>query len=209
VTRAIAILAALLVAAAPAGARPRPAAKKGPAKAKVRASAATPRSKGAKHARAAARGWRARPSQAADVAPGRPPHEGAPVEPAGVPAEWLAPATPPPPPAGEAPAPAPLCDPSPWLGVNAEDRNGTFRFRLTRTCVPAGTVLFQFRNNDLADHNLWAEGVLPARAPRRIVDQTPGETTVQASAQMDAGEWRLYCSFAGHETMSRTIDVTS
>ncbi|HEX2085376.1 MAG TPA: hypothetical protein VHF89_06815, partial [Solirubrobacteraceae bacterium] len=111
------------------------------------------------------------------------------------------------PPTAPAAAAVQLCDPSPWLGVIAEDAGG-FRFRLTRTCVPSGTVLFQFRNNDLADHNLWAEGVDPAAPPRRVVEDTPGETVVRASATLPAGRWRLYCSFAGHEAMSRLVDVT-
>ncbi|MDQ3739449.1 MAG: hypothetical protein M3389_00770, partial [Actinomycetota bacterium] len=105
------------------------------------------------------------------------------------------------------PAPTVPCDPSPWLGVIAEDVGG-FRFRLTRTCVPAGTVVFQFRNRDLSDHNLWAEGVAPAAAERRIVADTPGETVEEASAQLTAGTWRLYCSLPGHEAMSRLVDVT-
>jgi hypothetical protein len=130
--------------------------------------------------------------------------EVAPVAPAGTVA--AAPADGPAPP-GEPPPPAPLCDPSPWLGAIAEDVDG-FRLRLTRTCVPEGTVLFQFRNNDLAFHNLWAEGTDPSRAKRQVVADTPGETVVTASAQLAAGEWRLYCSLPGHEAMTRLVDVT-
>jgi plastocyanin len=114
----------------------------------------------------------------------------------------------PPAPVPAPPPAAPACDPSPWLGVVAEDAGGAFRFRLTRTCVPAGTVLFQFRNTDLADHNLWAEGVAPTAAQRQIVETTPGETVVTASATLAAGRWRLFCSIAGHEAMSRLVDVT-
>lgn len=127
------------------------------------------------------------------------------------PAEVVEPIAPPPAQQTTAPPPtppaAPLCDPSPWLGVIAEDVDG-FRLRLTRTCVPAGTVLFQFRNNDLAFHNVWAEGTDPARAARQVVEDTPGETVVTRSAQLTVGKWRLYCSLPGHEAMVRLVDVT-
>ncbi len=96
---------------------------------------------------------------------------------------------------------------SPWLGVIAEDVGG-FRFRLTRTCVPAGNVVFQFRNQDLAHHNLWVEGVSPAAPAREVVADAPGETMVQKTEQLSAGKWRLFCSFDGHEAMSRLVDVT-
>ena len=184
------VAAALLVAAAPADAKTRFAAKR------------------AAKARSFAPGWRARPPKPLAAVPLAPqPQEAAePVEPAGAPAEWPAPAAPP---APTLPGPAaPACDPSPWLGAIAEDVGG-FRLRLTRTCVPAGTVLVQFRNNDLADHNLWAEGISPVRAPRPIVGRTEGETIADASAALSAGRWRLYCSFEGHEAMSRPLDVTT
>ena len=152
-----------------------------------------------------ARGWRSAP-----VARPVP----APVVPAAVtpvpPVEEAPPVASPAPPVAPTPAPpaaAPLCDPSPWLGAIAEDVGG-FRLRLTRTCVPAGTVLFQFRNDDLAVHNLWAEGTDPARPARQVVEDTPGETMVTRSAQLTAGEWRLYCSLPGHEAMKRLVDVT-
>jgi hypothetical protein len=146
--------------------------------------------------------WRAplaRPALA--PAPGAPPLDGPPS--ASAPAPSGEPTAPP----SDAPPPAPACDSSPWLGVTAEDVDG-FRLRLSRKCVPAGTVLFQFRNTDASEHNLFAEGVAPAAPSRRVVEDTEGETTVVASADLTAGQWRLYCSFPGHEAMSRLVDVT-
>ena len=199
---ALSIAAALLVAAAPAD-----AARSGKKRPPAWASSA------AKHARSKQRegapGWRAAPRKSlvtVMLAPPSSPDAATPVEPAGAPAEWPAPAAPPAPPPSTPPAPA--CDPSPWLGAIAEDVGG-FRLRLTRTCVPAGTVLVQLRNNDLADHNLWAEGVAPVRAPRQLIGRTEGETIADASTTLAEGRWRLYCSFEGHESMSRTLDVTS
>jgi hypothetical protein len=140
---------------------------------------------------------------AAVVAPaGRVPSDG-PSPPADGPAATGQPGAP----APDAPPAAPGCDPSPWLGVTAEDVGG-FRLRLTRTCVPAGEVLFQFRNVDASKHNLFAEGVEPVAASRRVVDDTDGETTVTARAELTAGRWRLYCAFPGHEAMTRLVDVT-
>ena len=195
--RAAVLAAAVLVATVPA------------AEAKKRRAFAPKRAATACAAKRApcTRGWQARPK---NVMPATAPQEEAPAELAGAPAERFQEAAPPPPaptPAGTTTTTAPACDPSPWIGVTAEDVGG-FRLRLTRTCVPGGTVLFQFRNRDLAEHNLWAEGVEPLAAPREIVAGAEGETTVEASASLTAGRWRLYCSFEGHEAMSRLVDVT-
>lgn len=225
------VVLALLVAAVPAQAKPvRSATDAGAGWAKRAGSgcAAKGAAKGAKARRSAARrrsacrstsplrrrGRPAAPRSVAAPAPASPVAApvtapaaaplGAPLEAAPAPAPSPLGAAPSPPPAPTAPA----CDPSPWLGVVAEDAGGAFRFRLTRTCVPAGTVLFQFRNTDLADHNLWAEGVAPAAPERQIVETTPGETVVTASATLAAGQWRLFCAIAGHEAMSRLVDVT-
>jgi hypothetical protein len=158
VRRTLAVAAAAsLLAAAPAAAEAKPlrfAAKCGVKKKKRSACRAAARAKG----------WRAAPAPAAPLGPARPLDPAHPLDPAApvqvAAAGQEAPgAATPPPDGGEAPA-APLCDPSPWLGAIAEDVGG-FRLRLTRTCVPAGTILFQFRNNDLAFHNIWAEGSAP------------------------------------------------
>ena len=169
--------------------------------------------------RARARGWKAR-ERRADLLPPAPapppgtvpaaetgtvPAAAAPAQNASNPADSVEPGTVPG--SGEGTDPGVACDPSPWVGAIAEDVDG-FRLRLTRTCVPEGTVLFQFRNEDLAFHNLWAEGTEPVRAAREVVGDTPGETMVTASEQMAAGEWRLYCSLPGHEAMTRPVTVT-
>jgi hypothetical protein len=69
-------------------------------------------------------------------------------------------------------------------------------------------VLLQFRNDDLAVHNLWAQGVAPVAAPREVVPPTGGETMVTAAAKLEPGTWRLFCSFEGHEAMTRLVQVT-
>jgi len=190
--RALALLAAAsLLGAAPAGAEAKPRAK---------STRFAPKCTTQKRPCRSVRGWLAAPRTPLSAPAPAPPPVDAPVAPAGEEVVTDVVQAPPP--------PAPLCDPSPWLGAIAEDVND-FRLRLTRTCVPAGTVLFQFRNDDLAFHNLWAEGSDPVRPPRQVVEDTPGETMVTRSAQLTAGEWRLYCSLPGHEAMTRLVDVTS
>jgi hypothetical protein len=187
------LLVALLAGVAPAEAKPlRYAAKGAVAKAPKRCAAKPGR---------CARAWVAAPRAPAPALPGAAAADPAP--PADAPPPDVVPGAGGPTPVA-APKP-PACDPSPWLGVIAEDVDG-FRLRLTRTCVPAGTVLFNFRNNDLSDHNLWAES--PGGSKRQVIGATPGETVVTGSASLTAGRWRLFCSLPGHEAMSRPVDVT-
>ena len=198
------LLVASLLAAAPAAAAKRVAV--------TPKRAAMAKKTAKKAAKRVARGWRARTPKVVVVAPAAAPAPNAaapsppvPVDAPAPPTDGPAtptPAAPPPPP------PVPACDPSPWLGAIADDVGG-FRLRLTRTCVPAGRVLVQFRNEDLAVHNLWAEGVTPAAAAREIVAEARGETMVTAAATLQAGTWRLFCSFEGHEAMSRLVDVSA
>jgi plastocyanin len=109
--------------------------------------------------------------------------------------------------APQAPAPARPCDPAPsrWLGVFALDDNGVFLFRLSRVCVPAGPLSIDFQNRDLQPHNVWAEGVQPGAARRRVVDDVDGEQSGVGSTVLAPGQWRLYCDVLGHESMSVVI----
>lgn len=100
------------------------------------------------------------------------------------------------------------CGASPWVGYAAEDVGGVFKLTGKRTCVPGPNVLFQLRNADAQEHNLYAEGVAPKQPARAIIASLDPEKTAEASATLSAGEWRLFCSIEGHETMSRTLTVT-
>jgi hypothetical protein len=97
-------------------------------------------------------------------------------------------------------------DDSPWVGLTAEDVNGSFRWRITRTCVRAGAVLFDVRNNDLQQHDLWVRS--STSAPREIAAAIDPLTGTQGSATLTPGEWTLSCSILGHESMTRTLTVT-
>jgi hypothetical protein len=105
---------------------------------------------------------------------------------------------------------APVCTagPSPWLGAIAEDVGG-FRLRLTRTCMRAGRVLIDFQNRDLQPHNLYAEGIEPKVAAKRIAADLDGDESLEAETELSAGQWRVYCAIDGHEAMTQRLDVVS
>ena len=109
-------------------------------------------------------------------------------------------------PSGTVPA-APDCGTSPWVGYGAEDVDGVFKLTGKRTCVPGPTVIFQLRNLDAQDHNLYIEGVAPAAARRAVLPLVEPGQTGEATTTLAAGEWRLFCDIEGHETMSRTLTV--
>jgi hypothetical protein len=71
--------------------------------------------------------------------------------------------------------------------------------------VRAGRVLVAAQNRDLQAHDLWARAT--GAPPRAIlaVDAGSGE---QGEVQLTAGEWTLYCSIPGHESMARPLTVT-
>jgi hypothetical protein len=215
VRRLAATILAAALALAPAGAE----ARRGPAKrpevvcfkktvwvpAKRRAGAATRRGRMVRKTVCRAR-RKAAPAKAfdpavppvPDVAPAAPAAStSAPVAAAPVAAALVAAAAP----------PVVVCpDDSPWVGATAEDAGGVFRLRLTRSCVRAGTVLFDVRNRDLQPHDLWVRA--PGAAPRPVVAEVAPEQGAQGSAPLTAGEWTLFCSIDGHESMTRALTVT-
>ena len=105
-----------------------------------------------------------------------------------------------------APSVVVCADASPWVGATAEDVAGVFRYRLSRTCVRAGTVWFDVRNNDLQEHDLWVAS--PTATPREVVGLVDPAQTDQGSAALTAGEWTLYCAVPGHGAMARALTVT-
>jgi plastocyanin len=96
-----------------------------------------------------------------------------------------------------------------WLTVTAYDLDQRFRLRFSRTCLRAGRTIVQYRNDDAQEHNLEVEGVSPSRPSQVVVGSAQGGEMEQADVQLAEGEWRFYCSIAGHESMTRTVTVTS
>ena len=112
-------------------------------------------------------------------------------------------------PASEAPT-DPTCDPSHNLGATAEDAGG-FRLRLTRTCVPAGELIVNYRNTDSSDHDLWAMPLGGASGGvQEIIARTPttDDLPLFGTATLTPGRWELFCSLAGHGAMRATVTVT-
>ena len=130
----------------------------------------------------------------------------APIEPPSWPADPATVPQPDPVPQSPPAAPVPTCGTSPWVGYTAEDvGNGDFRLTGKRACVPGPNVLFQLRNADEVEHNLFASKGTDTRAI--FVEVLPGETK-EASAALAPGDWTLFCAIAGHGAMTRTLTVT-
>lgn len=100
-------------------------------------------------------------------------------------------------------APAPVAS---ALGVDAFDIGGLFTLRLTRVAIPVGTVTIYYRNRDVSEHNLWIEGP-GADAPLLVSDSVGENVTATKRIDVGTGAWRLFCSLAGHESMSETVTV--
>jgi hypothetical protein len=163
---------------------------------KVRRKVCRPRRKAAKTAPVRPGAARPVPLPASAPAPGP-----APTPPAPAPAQV--------PTAAPAPAPPP-CVPedSEWLTATALDVGQRFVLRLSRTCLRAGRTIVRLQNQDAQEHDLWVEGLSPAVARRELIASAAPESMAQADADLTAGEWRLFCSIAGHGNMSRTVTVT-
>jgi plastocyanin len=109
-------------------------------------------------------------------------------------------------PAAESPSPpieAPPVEflPSPvgpaHVEVTAEDTEA-FRFVLSRSTVPAGTVILEFVNHGQDEHNLHAiepsEGSEPGFIPN-----TASNAHASVTLDLRPGSYTLFCSLPGHE----------
>lgn len=109
--------------------------------------------------------------------------------------------------AAAAPAAAPATVVASTLGVEALDI-GTFVLRLTRTAVPAGTLTIFFRNGDSSPHNLWLAPPQGAGGQAIQISDDVGERgAATKTLTVTPGGWRLFCSIAGHGSMTRDLAV--
>ena len=93
------------------------------------------------------------------------------------------------------------------LGVEAHDFGG-FVLRLTRTAVPAGNLTIFFRNYDSSKHNLWLiDRRRRARIRCRSATTSARRLGATKTVAVTPGSWRLYCSLAGHSSMTRDLAV--
>ena len=97
---------------------------------------------------------------------------------------------------------------STWLTVTAYDRDQVFLLRFSRTCLRAGRTTVQYVNDDAQPHNLKVEGVSPARPEQAVVGDVEGGQMGEADVDLTAGTWRFFCDIEGHESMTRTLEVT-
>jgi len=91
------------------------------------------------------------------------------------------------------------------IGANAYDIGG-FVLRLTRSSVPAGNLTVFFRNNDVSDHDLWIEG--PGGVLERISERVGEGGGATRTIAVTPGAWRMFCSLADHDAMTRGLTVT-
>jgi plastocyanin len=81
--------------------------------------------------------------------------------------------------------------------VTAEDTEA-FRFVLSRSTVPAGTVILEFVNHGQDEHNLHAiepsEGSEPGFIPN-----TASNAHTSLTLDLRPGSYTLFCSLPGHE----------
>jgi len=82
-----------------------------------------------------------------------------------------------------------------------------YAFTLSRTTVPAGKVIFQFVNNGQDEHNLK---IAPPEGPLvGSFADTPAKGISDLQLEMQAGQYKLFCSLPTHEQegMKATLTV--
>jgi|GEM_PF-3507033 len=84
---------------------------------------------------------------------------------------------------------------------------GTFVLRLTHAAVPTGSLTIYFRNHDASEHNLWLDPPGLGAASVQISDAVPENAGATKTVTVTPGTWRLYCSLAGHGSMTRDLTV--
>jgi len=82
-----------------------------------------------------------------------------------------------------------------------------YAFTLSRTTVPAGKVIFQFVNNGQDEHNLK---MAPPEGPLvGSFADTPAKGISDLQLEIQAGQYKLFCSLPTHEQegMKATLTV--
>jgi hypothetical protein len=207
VTRALLVLAALLLAASPALARPRHAASPKPRCAAAAHAAANARPHTRRKARACAALRHGRVHRAARAL-------GA-VSFAATPAPQRTVAGPAGPSASPTPAPpAPTPDPGPTLPPVYSNPYAIqvqaieFGLLLSKTTVSAGNVRVEFNLSRAEDpHNLFlvrTDGTGPAYS----FDEQPSGAVVAKTLRLTSGKWKLFCALPEHEGKGMRATLT-
>ena len=111
------------------------------------------------------------------------------------------------------PAPPPLTcsEPSSSLGVISRDATGS-TFTLSRTCVTAGDVTVELNNQGEDPHNVFLRPLsgpdpgysIPADPPYELGPLSQEEATFN----LNAGEWYLWCDLLLHEEQGMNARLT-
>ncbi|HEX4484288.1 MAG TPA: plastocyanin/azurin family copper-binding protein [Solirubrobacteraceae bacterium] len=105
-------------------------------------------------------------------------------------------------PAPESPEPEPEPPSIPHVQVNAVE----YSFSLSRTSVPAGKVVLEFRNDGQDPHNLNIE---PSEGPsEEPVGNTPSQGVDDVNLEMHPGSYTLFCSLPTHEAKGMKATLT-
>jgi plastocyanin len=90
----------------------------------------------------------------------------------------------------------------PHVQVNAVE----YSFSLSRTSVPAGKVVLEFRNDGQDEHNL---NIAPAEGPsEEPVGNTPSQGVDDVNLEMHPGSYTLFCSLPTHEAKGMKATLT-
>jgi plastocyanin len=195
--RALLVVAALLLAAAPAVARARHAPSKPRCAATKRPAAHHERDAGARRPRACARLERGRVHRRAALAlarvtfPSAPPAAVAPPAPTPV-----APAAPPP-----EPEPGPTLPPVVSNPRAVQVQGFEYGLQLSKPKVSAGDVKVEFNLTRAEDpHNLVLVRADGSGAPISF-DEQPAGAFVTRTVPLTTGTWTLFCSLTGHQAL--------
>ena len=115
------------------------------------------------------------------------------------------PPTPPAPKPPKPPAPDPFPQPKPLARVQVIARE--FSLTLSRTTLPAGRVAIELDNFGEDPHDLRVERADDAATAFSFSLARPGSVTSK-KVELGAGEWKLYCSLAGHEALGMSASLS-
>ena len=116
---------------------------------------------------------------------------------------------PPKPPTASPPVRPPVVFPQPKPLARVQVVAREFSLTLSRTALPAGRVAIELANFGEDPHDLRVERADDPAAGLSFTLAKPRSVTSQRT-ELSAGEWKLYCTLAGHEAlgMSARIAVT-
>jgi plastocyanin len=103
-------------------------------------------------------------------------------------------------------AAAPGSEPEPPSIAHVQVNAVEYSFSLSRTSVPAGKVVLEFRNDGQDEHNL---NIAPSEGPpEEPVGDTPSQGVDDVSLELRPGSYTLFCSLPTHEQKGMKATLT-